>query len=219
MSSTGDAARVPERHDRVLFLGRVDGELENGVDERREVARIIRTLQPAVVLGHDPWRRYRLHPDHRAAGFVTLDAVVAARDPHFFPELGLAPHRPEGLFLFEADEPNHVEDAGGFEDTKVEALLCHRSQWESTMHIDAVGGPDAPTATSTIRRQDDLCRQGRDAAGRARLTGRTRCGRGVPTDHRRGVTTRSRVSRGPRAPAEQIGDGIKPCRPGTTGAS
>ncbi len=161
-----------QRHDRVLFLGRVDGELENGVDERREVARIIRTLQPAVVLGHDPWRRYRLHPDHRAAGFVTVDAVVAARDPHFFPELGVAPHRPEGLFLFEADEPNHVEDAGGFEDTKVEALLCHRSQWESTMHIDAIGGPDAPTATSTIRRQEIFAAQvGTQLAAHGSLAG------------------------------------------------
>ncbi len=129
--------------DRVLFLHRVDGELENTVDERREVARIIRQLQPAALLGHDPWRRYRLHPDHRAAGFLTLDALVAARDPHFFPELGLAPHRPEVLLLFEADLPNHVEDVSGFESQKVEALLCHRSQFESTMGIPAEGGPDA----------------------------------------------------------------------------
>jgi LmbE family N-acetylglucosaminyl deacetylase len=129
--------------DRVLFLHRVDGELENTVDERREVARIIRRLRPAALVGHDPWRRYRLHPDHRAAGFLTLDALVAARDPHFFPELGLEPHRPEVLLLFEADLPNHVEDVSGFESQKVEALLCHRSQFESTMGIPAEGGPDA----------------------------------------------------------------------------
>jgi LmbE family N-acetylglucosaminyl deacetylase len=121
--------------DRVLYLRRVDGELENGVDERREVARIIRELRPAALLGHDPWRRYRLHPDHRAAGFLMLDALVAARDPHFFPELGRDPHRPDSLLLFEADLPNHVEDATGFESQKVEALLCHRSQFESTMGI------------------------------------------------------------------------------------
>jgi LmbE family N-acetylglucosaminyl deacetylase len=132
--------------ERVLFLHRVDGELENTVDERREVARIIRQLRPAALLGHDPWRRYRLHPDHRAAGFLTLDALVAARDPHFFPELGLEPHRPEVLLLFEADLPNHVEDVGGFERQKVEALLCHRSQFESTMGIPAEGGADADAA-------------------------------------------------------------------------
>ncbi len=140
---------------RVLFLRRVDGELENGVGERRDVARIIRSLRPEVLLGHDPWRRYRLHPDHRAAGFLTLDALVAARDPHFFPELGLAPHRPGALLLFEADLPNHVEDAGGFESQKIEALLCHHSQFESTMGIPEPGAtherdPAEPTGERRV---------------------------------------------------------------------
>ena len=71
---------------------------------------MIRELRPDVVLGHDPWKRYRLHPDHRNAGLLVCDAIVAARDPHFLPEHGLAPHRPSALLLWEADEPNHVED-------------------------------------------------------------------------------------------------------------
>jgi LmbE family N-acetylglucosaminyl deacetylase len=121
--------------DRVLFLGQVDGELQNDPEVRRAIARIVRQLRPDMVVGHDPWRRYRLHPDHRNAGFALLDALVAARDPHFFPEIGLAPHRPEALLLFEADLPNHVEDVSGFESQKIEALLCHRSQFESTMGI------------------------------------------------------------------------------------
>ena len=127
--------------DRLYFLGRSDGELVNGIHERRQVASIIRLLRPAVVLGHDPWRRYRLHPDHRAAGWITTDALVAARDPHFFPELGLAPHRPDALLLWEADQPNHVEGTGEFWTVKVDALLCHHSQFESTMGI----GPDGPS--------------------------------------------------------------------------
>ncbi len=125
--------------DRVLFLGSVDGELANGVEERRSVVAILRRLRPAVVLGHDPWRRYRLHPDHRAAGFLTVDSVVAARDPHFFPGVGDGPHRPHTLLLWEADLPDHVEDAEGFEATKVGALLRHASQWQSTMGIAGEG--------------------------------------------------------------------------------
>jgi LmbE family N-acetylglucosaminyl deacetylase len=136
---------TPASDDRVLFLGRVDGELVNGPGERREVATLIRRLAPAVVLAHDPWRRYRLHPDHRHAGFLSLDALVAARDPHFFPEIGTAPHRPEALLLFEADLPNHVEDATGFESIKIEALLCHASQGVSTMGFEA-GPPGEGTA-------------------------------------------------------------------------
>jgi LmbE family N-acetylglucosaminyl deacetylase len=88
------------------------------------------------VLGHDPWRRYRLHPDHRNAGFIVTDAIVAARDPHFFSEQNLAPHRPSALLLWEADEPNHVEDVSEFVETKIAALMAHESQFESTMGIE-----------------------------------------------------------------------------------
>ena len=122
-----------------VFLDSVDGELEAGRAERQEVAFWIRTLRPDVVLGHDPWKRWRLHPDHRHAGFLTIDGVVAARDPHFFPEQGLAPHRPTALLLFEADEADHVEDVTGFADAKVAALLAHRSQWRSTHDISDPG--------------------------------------------------------------------------------
>jgi LmbE family N-acetylglucosaminyl deacetylase len=120
----------------VVFLGWPDGELESGLRQRWEVSYWIRKLRPDVVLSHDPWRRYRLHPDHRNAGFLAAEGIVAARDPHFFPEHGLAPHRPTALLLWEADEPNHVEDVDGFEDAKLAALLEHRSQLRSTMHID-----------------------------------------------------------------------------------
>lgn len=130
------AASGPSSDDRVLFLGHVDGELVNGEEERREVASVIRSLRPTVVLTHDPWRRYRLHSDHRNAGFLSLDALVAARDPHFFPDIGPAPHRPTSLLLWEADLPNHVEDAAGFEAAKIDALLCHASQQVTTMGID-----------------------------------------------------------------------------------
>ena len=131
-----EAARILGGKDDVVFLGRRDGDLEEGVSERQELAEWIRRLQPEVVLGHDPWRRYRLHPDHRHAGFLLTDSIVAARDPHFFPESGLAPHRPGALLLWEADEPDHVEDVGAHLETKVAALLAHRSQFRSTMRID-----------------------------------------------------------------------------------
>ena len=94
----------------MTFLGWPDGELEAGLGQRWEVAYSIRTVKPDVVLGHDPWRRYRLHPDHRNAGFLATDGIVAARDPHFFPDQGFPPHRPNSLLLWEAEEPDHVVD-------------------------------------------------------------------------------------------------------------
>lgn len=117
----------------VHFLGRVDGELNSDLATRAEVARVIRLLQPEVVLSHDPWKQYRLHPDHRHAGLLACEGIVAARDPHFFPEQGLAPHRPDRLLLWEAQVVHHVEDVSDHVDTKLHALLAHESQFESTM--------------------------------------------------------------------------------------
>ena len=146
----------------VVFLGVVDGELENDRSTRSELARWIRELRPDVLLGHDPWMRYRLHPDHRAAGFLVCDALVAARDPHFFPEHGIAHHRPGTLLLFEADEPDHAEwaDEAGLE-AKLAALEAHRSQYESTMFI--TDDPIASAAEQLSFRAD--VRHGLEVAG------------------------------------------------------
>ena len=120
-------------------LGFVDGELTGDRREQEAVCEVIRAVRPDIVLGHDPWKRYRLHPDHQLAGQVTIAAVVAARDPHFFPGRG-TPHRPRSLLLFEAEVVDHVEDVTTTLETKVTALLCHESQWQSTFGID----PHAP---------------------------------------------------------------------------
>jgi LmbE family N-acetylglucosaminyl deacetylase len=137
----------------VLFLSWPDGELEAGARERTQVAAAIRRYQPDVVLGHDPWKRYRLHPDHRNAGYLTTDGVVAARDPLFLSELALAAHRPSTILLFEADEPDHLEDITPTIDKKISALLEHTSQLRSTMHIDSaiVAGRSAPDVVAFER--------------------------------------------------------------------
>ena len=147
----------------VVFLDWPDGELDSGLRQRWQVAYWIRRLRPAVVLGHDPWKRYRLHPDHRHAGFLAVDGVVAARDPHFFPEQDVVHHRPDALLLFEADEPDHVEQAGERDvERKLAALEAHRSQLVSTMFVDP-GSPDADRQLTDFRTRvrDRLAEHGR----------------------------------------------------------
>jgi LmbE family N-acetylglucosaminyl deacetylase len=134
----GDAAVALGVRGEVVFLGRVDGELVADREATSEVAAAIRRLRPDVLVGHDPWTRHRLHPDHRAAGFLVVEGLVAARDPHFFPDHGLVHHRPGALLLFEADEADHAESADrGALEAKIAALEAHRSQLESTMAITA----------------------------------------------------------------------------------
>jgi LmbE family N-acetylglucosaminyl deacetylase len=139
-----DAAAILGAVD-VVFLRYVDGELDSGLAARAAVCRVIRQVRPEVVLGHDPWQPYRIHPDHRHAGLLVTEGIVAARDPHFFAEQGVAPHRPATLLYFEPGRVDHVESVDGYVDRKIEALLAHRSQWRSTMAIS--DRPDAERAT------------------------------------------------------------------------
>ena len=128
----------------VIHLDHVDGELEYSMALREELCRWIRTVRPEVVLSHDPWRRYMLHPDHRATGLGAIDGVVAARDHLFFPHQGLDKHRPRAVLLWQADVVDHREDIAGTFDTKIEALLCHSSQTVTTMG-DAASSEEART--------------------------------------------------------------------------
>jgi LmbE family N-acetylglucosaminyl deacetylase len=130
-----DAAAILGAVD-VVFLRYVDGELDSAPAPRGAVCRVIRQTRPDVVLGHDPWQPYRIHPDHYHAGLLVTSGIVAARDPHFYPEQGVAPHRPATLLCFEPGQIDHVENVAGYVDRKIDALLAHRSQWRSTMAID-----------------------------------------------------------------------------------
>lgn len=131
-----DAASALGATGEVVFLGRTDGELSVDPSGTAEVCAVIRRLVPAVVLTHDPWRRYRLHPDHEAAGRLAIGGVVAARDPFFFREQladHTGPHRPDALLLFEPDEVNHLEVVSEEDlNAKLAALEAHRSQMETT---------------------------------------------------------------------------------------
>jgi LmbE family N-acetylglucosaminyl deacetylase len=123
----------------VHFLGVVDGELEVTMAMRLAVARLIRTVRPDVVLGHDPWRRWLLHPDHRAAGLLTVDGVIAARDPLYAPELGadgLAAHRPHTVLLFGTDTPDELVDVTATIDAKLAAVAAHASQIGDRADLD-----------------------------------------------------------------------------------
>ena len=145
-----EAASLLGSKGKVVMLDHVDGELQPTLHVRDQVAYWIRALKPDVILAHDPWKRYRLHPDHRNAGWLALDGLVAARDPHFFPHHDVGFHRPSAVLLFEADEPDHVEDVSGFVDAKVNALMAHRSQFVTTHDIPA---DDDGTAAEAFRQK------------------------------------------------------------------
>lgn len=153
-----EAARALGATGQRIFLHRVDGELVADHPTRAEVAAVIRRLAPTVILGHDPWRRYRLHPDHAAAGRLAVEGIVAARDPFFHPEqlaAGLAPHRPDALLLFEPDEINHHEAVTEADVTaKLNALEAHASQLETTHFYRLPSGTTRSVALAAFRERE-----------------------------------------------------------------
>jgi LmbE family N-acetylglucosaminyl deacetylase len=140
------AARVLGATGECVFLGWPDGELESGLRQRWEVAHAIRRLRPDVVLGHDPWKRYRLHPDHRHAGLPHRARAWWRRATPLLPGAAPPHHRPSALLLFEADEPDHVESTPGGGDVKIAALEAHASQLHPTMGIDPDATPEEANA-------------------------------------------------------------------------
>jgi LmbE family N-acetylglucosaminyl deacetylase len=118
--------------DEVVFLRVTDGAVVADLNMREKVVRMIRTFKPDVILTHDPFRPYALHPDHRAVGMATTDAVYpTARDPHYFPahsRAGLEPHKTAEVWYFGAEEPDLFIDITDTFDTKIAALRAHESQ-------------------------------------------------------------------------------------------
>lgn len=122
----------------IRFLGYEDGYLVPDLNLRRDITRVIRQEKPDIVITCDPTtlffddRRIN-HPDHRAAGQATLDAIFpAARDHLFFIELlkeeNLEPHTVREVWISGSLQPNIVLDVTGYWGKKIDALHEHKTQ-------------------------------------------------------------------------------------------
>ena len=134
----------------VVFLGFRDGYLAPNVDLRKAIAREIRRYKPDLVLTHAPVRALSVgigasHPDHLAVGEATMSAVYPdARNPRAYPELldeGLEAHKVKEVWLPGLEQADHFVDATGLIEKKIEAIRCHRSQFQKPgMDQDDVPG-------------------------------------------------------------------------------
>lgn len=121
---------------------------------RRQLVEIMRAVRPQVVVTFDP-NGSNLHPDHVAISRFTADAVAAAGDARWFPDLG-PPHAPARLLWTvpvrpwdvirrgeAAAEPgvDFVIDVSAFTERKAAALRAHRSQHQS-LHRIFLSKPD-----------------------------------------------------------------------------
>jgi LmbE family N-acetylglucosaminyl deacetylase len=121
----------------VEFLGRPEGELDQGLELRREVVRAIRQARPQRVITWSPewnWARFRTscHLDHRATGELALTAVYPDAGNRFaHPTLardGLEPWTVSEIWLLNSPQPNHYVDVTEFFEHKIGAVEAHVSQ-------------------------------------------------------------------------------------------
>jgi LmbE family N-acetylglucosaminyl deacetylase len=116
----------------IEFLRYPDGEVPHDVGLRGAITRAIRAHRPDVVITHDAFRPYALHPDHRHVGLATTDAIYpCARDPWAYPDqiaAGLEPWKVAEIWYFGAEHPDKHVDVTATFGRKIEALQAHETQ-------------------------------------------------------------------------------------------
>lgn len=133
----------------VRFLGYPDGQLVPSFELRRDISRVIRQVRPQRLVMQSPeinWERIGAsHPDHRAAGEATLNAVYPdARNPFTHVSLlqdeGLEAWTVHDVWVMAAGQSggaNRWIDVTDTFDRKVAALRRHASQ---TSHMPDLEG-------------------------------------------------------------------------------
>ena len=131
----------------VIFIREPDGMLQPTLSLRKKLVREIRRFKPEIVVCDDPtvvWvdDTYINHPDHRAAGTATLDAIFpAAGQPNLFQELedeGITAHKPRKVYVIGWMESDLYVNIASTIDLKIKALRAHESQmkdWDPAPRI------------------------------------------------------------------------------------
>ena len=173
----------------VVFLGYPDGFLKADVEFRGQIVKLFRQYRPEVVLTWDGFRQGFNHSDHRAVGIAVRDAVYpAVRDHLYYPrhkQDGLEAHQVNEMLLAGTDDADYVVDISAHLQTKLDAVLCHRSQlgkrsaeeirrtWEERMRASRNGRQVESFKRVQIRRPMRQQGQERQAAATASARAQT----------------------------------------------
>ncbi len=121
-----------------LNLSLPDAGVTNTPETRARLARLIRQLQPRVVIA--PARDGR-HPDHRVSAQLARDASFVAGLARIEPDVPR--HRPEKVlhcttYREDAGKPTFVVDVSAQFERKLEAVRCYVSQFEGVTQAGEV---------------------------------------------------------------------------------
>ena len=117
-----------------------DGELDDRLEYRLEVIRLIRSFRPDLIITH---RSTDYHPDHRFTGLLVQDASYLVTVPAICPDVPHLPSCPVILYFSDAFtkpcrfEPHVVVDIDDEFDRLVAMLHCHQSQFYEWLPYNA----------------------------------------------------------------------------------
>jgi LmbE family N-acetylglucosaminyl deacetylase len=132
-----------------------DGELDDRLEYRWRVIRLIRSFRPDLIITHRPGD---YHPDHRFTGLLVQDASYLLTVPAVCPEVPHLPHTPVILYFSDAFqkpcrfEPNVVVDIDPWFDHLVAMLHCHQSQFYEWLPFNAGYLDQVPSGDGERRR-------------------------------------------------------------------
>jgi bacillithiol biosynthesis deacetylase BshB1 len=117
-----------------------DGAIENTIENRIKLARVLRELRPRVVIL--PYWQAR-HPDHAITGTLGYDACFVSGLAKV--ETGAAPHRPFKIVyasLYADVRPSFIVDITPFIEQRHAALMAYRSQYANQATGSALFVPE-----------------------------------------------------------------------------
>jgi LmbE family N-acetylglucosaminyl deacetylase len=131
-----------------------DGELDDRLEYRQRVIRLIRGFRPDLVISH---RATDYHPDHRFAGLLVQDSAYLLTVPALCPDVPHLEKMPVILLFSDAFtkpcrfEPHVVVDIEPQMDQLIGMLHCHASQFYEWLPYNAGNLAEVPAGDEQRR--------------------------------------------------------------------
>jgi bacillithiol biosynthesis deacetylase BshB1 len=117
-----------------------DGAIENTLENRRKIVRVLREIRPRVVIL--PYWQAR-HPDHAIVATLGYEACFLSGLAKI--EAGAPPHRPFKIIyasLYADVRPSFIVDISTFIDQRHQALMAYKSQYANQQTGSALFVPE-----------------------------------------------------------------------------
>ncbi|MDD3415897.1 MAG: PIG-L family deacetylase [Lachnospiraceae bacterium] len=108
------------------FMDKEDGSLSDIPVLAKEIAQVIRTIQPDMIFCPDPWSEYEAHYDHIVTGRAAAQAAISSNLAKY-PE-GTDPWQVEAIGFYFTNKPNQIVDVSNTFDQKFMAMKAHKTQ-------------------------------------------------------------------------------------------